>query len=336
MKDKLNSFIHLNENDILSKFNSKDLRHLFFLLEEYLISYKKKLNINDDNISFGLEIETEHAKTGLIKDFIQSKYPSWGYCGDRSLDNGIEVLSPILTNNEKSFDELKNVCNFLRKNSFIDESASAHIHVGAQIYNNWASVYLLFLIWFAYEKIIYRFSYGEYNAGRKDLFYYADSMLDNARDLSVIFERIFKSTGDYTKFELEFYKYIQKIERYKSLNFTNVSQFGKKEEGNTIEFRCPNGTLNEVIWQNNLNFFLSLMNYAKDGYNNADCEYYVNKANDNIDSDYDYSELYLKDALELADLIFKTNQDKIDFLKQYVKSINDTNYSYDRVIRLTK
>ena len=51
MKDKLNSFIHLNENDILSKFNSKDLRHLFFLLEDYLISYKKKLNINDDNIS---------------------------------------------------------------------------------------------------------------------------------------------------------------------------------------------------------------------------------------------------------------------------------------------
>ena len=177
MKDKLNSFIHLNENDILSKFNSKDLRHLFFLLEDYLISYKKKLNINDDNISFGLEIETEHAKTGLIKDFIQSKYPSWSYCGDSSLDNGIEVLSPILTNNEKSFEQLKNVCNFLRKNSFIDESASAHIHVGAQIYNNWGSVYLLFLIWFAYEKVIYRFSYGEHNAGRKELYYYADSML---------------------------------------------------------------------------------------------------------------------------------------------------------------
>ena len=66
------------------------------------------------------------------------------------------------------------------------------------------------------------------------------------------------------------------------------------------------------------------------------CEYYVNKGNDNIENDYDYSELYLKDALELVDLIFKTNQDKIDFLKQYVKSINDTNYSYDRVIRLTK
>ena len=78
------------------------------------------------------------------------------------------------------------------------------------------------------------------------------------------------------------------------------------------------------------------MNYANDSYNNVDCEYYVNKENDNIENDYDYSELYLKDALELADLIFKTNQDKIDFLKQYVKSINDTNYSYDRVFRLTK
>ena len=32
---------------------------------------------------------------------------SWGYCGDSSLDNGIEVLSPILTNNEKSFEQLK-------------------------------------------------------------------------------------------------------------------------------------------------------------------------------------------------------------------------------------
>ena len=78
------------------------------------------------------------------------------------------------------------------------------------------------------------------------------------------------------------------------------------------------------------------MNYANDSYNNVDCEYYVNKGNDNIESDYDYSELYLKDALELVDLIFKTNQDKIDFLKQYVKSINDINYSYDRAIRLTK
>ena len=44
----------------------------------------------------------------------------------------------------------------------------------------------------------------------------------------------------------------------------------------------------------------------------------------------------IDEVKELIDLIFKTNQDKIDFLKQYVKSINDINYSYDRVIRLTK
>ena len=336
MKDKLNSFIHLNENDILSKFNSKDLRHLFFLLEDYLISYKKKLNINDDNISFGLEIETEHANIEKIKKFFWYDYTSWCYCNDSSLDSGIEIVSPILINNEKSFEQLKAVCNFLKKNSFIDQSASAHIHVGAQIYNDWGSIYHLCLIWFAFEKVIYRFSYGEHNAGRKELYYYADSMLENAKDLSDIFEKIFECPDDYGKFEKEFYEYVKKIKRYKSLNFTNVYKFGQKEKGNTIEFRCPNGTLNEVIWQNNLNFFLSLMNYAKNGLDNADFDYFVNKTNDNICSDYDYSELYLKDALELADLIFKTNQDKIDFLKQYVKCINDTNYSYDRIIKLTK
>ena len=336
MKDKLNSFIHLNENDILSKFNSKDIRHLFFLLEEYLISYKKKLNINDDDISFGLEIETEHANIDVIKKFLKHEYTSWCYCNDSSLNSGIEVVSPVLINNEKSFEQLKTVCNFLRNNSFIDQSASAHIHVGAQIYDNWGCIYHLCLIWFAFEKVIYRFSYGEHNAGRKNIFYYADSMLENAKDLSDIFEKIFECPDDYGKFEEEFYEYVNKIKRYKSLNFTNVYKFGLKEKGNTIEFRCPNGTLNEVIWQNNLNFFLSLMNYAKNGLDNANFDYFVKKANNNIENMYDYNELYLQDALELADLIFKTNQDKIDFLKQYVKCINDTNYSYDRIIKLTK
>ena len=88
--------------------------------------------------------------------------------------------------------------------------------------------------------------------------------------------------------------------------------------------------------KNNTKEYLNKKTINYDDNTKSVYEYYVNKANDNIDSDYDYSELYLKDALELADLIFKTNQDKIDFLKQYVKSINDINYSYDRVIRLTK
>ena len=95
-------------------------------------------------------------------------------------------------------------------------------------------------------------------------------------------------------------------------------------------------TIGVPFMKHNIKAYLNKETTTYDDNTKSVYEYYVNKANDNIDSDYDYSELYLKDALELADLIFKTNQDKIDFLKQYVKSINDINYSYDRVIRLTK
>ena len=95
-------------------------------------------------------------------------------------------------------------------------------------------------------------------------------------------------------------------------------------------------TIGVPFMKHNIKVYLNKETTTYDDNTKSVYEYYVNKANDNIDSDYDYSELYLKDALELADLIFKTNQDKIDFLKQYVKSINDINYSYDRVIRLTK
>ena len=46
-------------------------------------------------------------------------------------------------------------------------------------------------------------------------------------------------------------------DKCKSVNFRPITTLG------TIEFRCPNGTLNEVIWQNNLNLFVHLLLYAK-------------------------------------------------------------------------
>lgn len=52
----------------------------------------------------------------------------------------------------------------------------------------------------------------------------------------------------------------------------------------------------------------------------------INKAN----------ELYLKDSIILSDLIFNNNQDKIDFLKQYIKKIDDFNYKYENIVKLTK
>ena len=88
---------------------------------------------------------------------------------------------------------------------------------------------------------------------------------------------------------------------------------------NTIEFRSPNGTLEEVIWQNNINFFGKLIEAALN--TDLDMEkinYYIDmvKTDDLIN---EYSKVNFSNALELADMIFEKNIDKLTFLKQYIK-----------------
>jgi len=93
------------------------------------------------------------------------------------------------------------------------------------------------------------------------------------------------------------------------------------EEGKTIEFRCFNASLEPVIWQNNLNFLVHFIKYAKSGKFDED------KVNNRISSKIDsfssfeeYNKINLEEALELADMIFDNNLDKMNFLRQYLKS----------------
>ena len=112
-------------------------------------------------------------------------------------------------------------------------------------------------------------------------------------------------------------------ERYQAVNFGNVyvGNYNDFAEDNTIEFRCPNGTLNPVVWQNNVNLFVNLLKYSKDL--SFDDDIVQKRHLINLDKFLElkwYNEIYLEQALELCDMIFNNNLDKIYFLKQYLKS----------------
>ena len=65
------------------------------------------------------------------------------------------------------------------------------------------------------------------------------------------------------------------------------------------------------------------MNYVKDIYPNI----------------HSYEMIYSSEALELADLIFDTNLDKINFLKQYFKNFqkgNGENFREEKVVLTRK
>ena len=106
-------------------------------------------------------------------------------------------------------------------------------------------------MWSTYENIIFRFSYGEYLSYRPTLDEYA-------KTVSKRFLKVYKKLVGNEK--IDAYDIVKKlsINRYQAVNFENVMNLDEKIEGNIIEFRCPNASLNPVIWQNNVNF-LSLI-----------------------------------------------------------------------------
>ena len=95
-----------------------------------------------------------------------------------------------------------------------------------------------------------------------------------------------------------------------------------QKEDLVVEIRNPLSTLDYIIWQNYVNFFVHLFLYCKSNNFNEDildrrkCEI-VDIAGD-LDS---YDNIYLDQALELSDLIFNNNIDKIYFLRQYLKGM---------------
>lgn len=128
---------------------------------------------------------------------------------------------------------------------------------------------------------------------------------------------------------------------HQAVSFFHVSteNYNKLCNGNTIEFRCPNGSLNPAIWQNNVNFFVKLLIYSQSTSYNDDLVQKRHQLNlDKFAGLKWYDEIYLGQALELCDMIFTNNFDKVYFLKQYLKSfeVYKNNEDYSKTCSLTK
>ena len=300
------SFINKNDNDILSKFNEKDLNQLLKLLRLYKINYRDSLNL-DKNSTFGIEIEFENKNPSRIEEMInlynKVNQSSWEFKPERSIYNGYEVSSQVLTDTKDSWIELKDICNIIKNNGGkITDRASSHVHIGDQILDDNITYWLKFLkLYSAYENILYRFSYGEYECERASLYEYAHPIASEI-------EKYLDSTEKPNIWSLIIFF----SSRYK---IGGISV--RKPLMNTIEFRSANGTLNPIIWQNNINFYEHFLRYSTNPNFDYDRINYRKKMQD--DSLENYNMINVEQAFELADLIFDNNLDKINFLRQYLK-----------------
>lgn len=296
------------------------------------IPFRYKLCL-DKNITFGTEIEFENARKESVRYALSQKrnLEKWKLVDEVSVEYeseygtcGGEVVSPILGDNKKSWHQLRAACHLIRQNIGLNLGKSAsHIHIGTNILKHDITyVTNLVKLWTIYEHVIYRFSYGEDECERKTIRQYGSPLAPYFYEALLELNR-----NNPLKYFSNFYEFFSAFHNpyvtRSGLCFYN-SDVNSKKEKNTIEVRCPNGTLNEKIWQNNINFFTKLMLYA---------------ANDNFDNEFideklksferrdltDYREIYFDDAIELSNLIFNDEVDKLYFLKQYLK-VNELNF----------
>ena len=306
-----------NVNDKFSKLRGLDLQELLVQIEKFDLEYRDTLSL-PSNVTFGTEIEYEKIDYHIVDKFIDENYSSWYSDTDGSLNSGGEISSPILRDNLKSWNQIKSICDFLKnEKANADDMAGGHIHIGANVIGSDVEKWKKFIkAYIVYESIIFRFAYGDKVKSRKKLKRYAPPIADRlykqldklncARDVDDIKNILYYS------------------DRYQAINFSNISfsSLDSFEEDNTIEFRVPNGTIEEVIWQNNINAITKLM--LAPSKNLMDIDYLEYKIKeDGVLPEYRYNIVDLQNALEFVDMIFDNNLDKIYFLKQYIKGFLD-------------
>lgn len=298
-----NIFNELNQsdNEKFTYLNNKDLDYILSLINSYKLILRDRINV-DLNETFGLEIECEDANREKIGKKMIYK---WEFTDDLSLMNGAEIKSPPLIDSKDNWMALKKMCNVLCKYASVGINSGGHVHVGLQALGNDIKSLINFMkLWAVYEHVIYRFSYGEFIGPRPGI-------KDAARESKVDFINACYFYEDAYASKQEILKYLME-EKDVAVNFKHYHTL------KTLEFRCPNASLNPVIWQNNVNLFVKMMLYANSDRFNRD---FLNSKMSKIFIDKKTSnEIYVNDALEFVDLIFDNNLDKIYFLRQYLKS----------------
>lgn len=290
------------------------------------IIYRDKLNIKLP-IKFGIEIEFEDALFEDVHEYINShinkitskkaeNYSIWNLTGDKSVQDfsdgkkyGGEIVSPILKNDIKSWKEIKKICGAFRIYNFnMKDRSSFHNHFDAFVFTNPNFERNLLKFEMLFEDIIYRFDYGRTNQERKIIREYA------APTNEYIYQNLdkFKDEKNFKLF----------VEQYSKMRKVGLSFYNVKREKGTYELRIGNGLETAFLIQNTINTHSHVLQYCND--TNFDIEYidYLIKKFKPIKLEQFREENFDK-ALDFANLIFDKEIDKLYFMKQYLKCLEE-------------
>ena len=293
-----------------------------------LDKYKTTVGI-DPRITIGVEIEVTGFKfesmlelkkyNDLFNAIRQSRkigtaLVGWGFDYESSIENGsgLELKTPVMRDDEKSWKDLKGGCDFLRTlNSFPNDECGTHIHIGADyLGTNEKAWRNLLEIWKHAEGLIYKIG----NPGSEEN---RSGTLEHAGPVAPVIDDLFEknlvtinSTEDVKKLAEEYSKRYIPFKTYpgraKSLNLQCIAE-GKQ---NTIEFRVPNGSINPIEIQRAATLFAKIVEISR---MMAEYEGYKEDIFENFKNETDPD----KKILSFLDLIFDDIDQKAIFLDRY-------------------
>ena len=305
-----NQFIvNLSDNDLFSQLSKNDLLVLKKQIIDSKLEYRRNVWFKKD-ATIGLEIEYEYVDKELVDNYVLENCCEWNSASEVTIHCGGEIKSPILTGAPVDWDKLQKICLFLEKNEAVmNENAGGHIHIGSHILkgniNYWRQFLKMYMI---YEKDLLRFLFGEMEVARESFQHYAPPIAN-------LLYRGLANLNRCSCFE-EIYDQVLPKDKNEAINFCNVSEVNAiKRLKNTIEFRSPNASSKAIIWQNNVNTLVKfLLSFEREEIDEEYLDYCLLKGPDEIPC--------FLDALQFIDMIFENNEDKIYFLKQYMKSFH--------------
>lgn len=299
------------------------------------LMYRSNIDIGD-KYRFGVELEFVDANLKKIYEnlcndnlpvcfhynhnFSQNKYDKWIVDADSTVTHlnakngfaGGEVSSKILTDSPDDWEELKKVCSIIRDTGGrINDNCSSHISVDIFKYKyNPIFFEKLYKMIIVYENVLETFYRGDFLKQRKAQDSYAKRMGEDllGNISQVDFDNIVRILG-----------YVC----FKRCDAINLKKF--REHG-LIEIRYPNGTLNEEVIQNNVNFTLKLLDAVDLKMDLEYLNFYVNKL---VNDDYFFVKHFCGEFdtelfMSLVDVISTSDSDSQDFILQYKKVLEIT------------
>lgn len=324
------------KNDMFSELRGNDLLDLISKIEDITLNYRDSLDLPRD-ITFGVELEYENLDKEIVDNYVKENLKDWKSKTDTSVEKGGEIASCMLYDTKTDWNNLKKACEFLKKKSIIySDTTGGHVNICEYALKKDVDAWQIFFKTYAiYENILFRFGYNDRIKERFKIKDFAIPISKKLYETLPIF-----SDNDWN------YSLVDKFFRIKyeslSLRKVELTDNDKNRYGNTIEFRFPNGTFEEVIWQNNINAFVKMILSSKNkSIDEEFLDYKLEK--EEIAFKYDscsYNEVDLRNALEFVDLIFDNNLDKVYFLRQYLKdfapsfpTVADKNVKVKRFVR---